>query len=127
MVGVGVKTVVERRPIDVLQNEHPDVFNMFVLALESLQKRNESISVSWYQVSGIHGYPYVPWQEPDLSPPFPQLGYCIHGSVLFTTWHRPYLVLLEQLLYEEAVKTAKDFTGEDAAKYQAAAEEVRLP
>ncbi|KAI9790069.1 MAG: hypothetical protein M1816_005539 [Peltula sp. TS41687] len=123
----GVKRVVERRPINVLQTEHPDVFNMFVLALDSLQKRNESISVSWYQVSGIHGYPYEPWQEPDISGPFPQLGYCTHGSVLFTTWHRPYLVLLEQLLYEEAVRIAKEFTGDDATKYEAAAQDVRIP
>ena len=44
--------VVERRPIAVLQNSYPDVFNMFILALESLQARQESNDTSYYQVSG---------------------------------------------------------------------------
>lgn len=50
---IGVpENIVERRPIAVLQNDHADAFNMLVLALESLQGRNESIDISYYQVSG---------------------------------------------------------------------------
>ena len=44
--------VVERKPIAVLQNSFPDVFNMFVLALQSIQARNEATDISYYQVSG---------------------------------------------------------------------------
>jgi tyrosinase len=124
-VGVPDK-VVERRPIDVLQNDYPDVFNMLVLAFESIQKKDESHDLSYYQLSGIHGYPFTSWQYPPRNPG-PQLGYCTHASSIFTTWHRPYVALLEQTLYEEAVSIAKRFTGPDASKYQAAAEDVRLP
>lgn len=44
--------VVERKPIAVLQKSFPDVFNMFVLALQSLQARNEATDISYYQVAG---------------------------------------------------------------------------
>lgn len=125
VVGVPDK-VVERRPIDVLQNIYPDVFNMLVLAFESMQEKDESHDLSYYQLSGIHGFPFISWQYPPRNPS-PQRGYCTHQSSIFTTWHRPYVALLEQTLYEEAVSIAKRFTGPDASKYQAAAEEVRLP
>lgn len=51
VVGVPNK-VVERREIDTLQSNYPDVFNMLVLALESLQSRNENNDLSYYQLSG---------------------------------------------------------------------------
>lgn len=44
--------VIERRSIDVLQRDHKDVFNMLILALESLQKRAETEDLSYYQLSG---------------------------------------------------------------------------
>ena len=50
---VGAQTiVVERRPIDVLQKDHKEVFNMLILALESLQNRTETEDLSYYQLSG---------------------------------------------------------------------------
>lgn len=55
------------------------------------------------------------------------MGYCTHQSGLFLAWHRPYLVLIEQLLHDEAVAIAKNFTGAAATKYQSAADNVRLP
>lgn len=51
VIGVPNK-VVERREIDTLQSNYPDVFNMLVLALESLQSRNENNDLSYYQLSG---------------------------------------------------------------------------
>ena len=51
---VGVpKKIVERRPIDVLQRDYPDVFNLLILAFESIQKRAESEDLSYYQISGM--------------------------------------------------------------------------
>ena len=109
---VGVPNrIVERRPIDVLQKDHPDVFNLLLLAFESVQNRDESDDLSYYQLSGkgcllqssksvgltglgIHGYPFISWQYPPQNPA-PQLGYCTHSSAIFTTWHRPYVLLLE--------------------------------
>jgi tyrosinase len=125
---VGCGSTVDRRGVDDLQTNHADVFNMLLLALQGVQNVAESDDLSWYQISGIHGYPYVPWQEdPDFVPANPDRGYCTHSSAIFTTWHRPYLVLLEQLLCDQARSIAQQFQGVDAARYQAAAEEVRLP
>lgn len=119
--------VVERRPITVLQSQYADVFNMFVLALEALQRQSEDNDVSYFQLSGIHGWPFISWQYPESATRNPDRGYCTHGSALFLTWHRPYLCLIEQLLHREAVRIAGDFSGSDAEKYQTAADDVRLP
>lgn len=44
-------------------------------------------------LTGIHGFPYVPWNEvPGVN--F-TMGYCQHASILFPSWHRPYLALVE--------------------------------
>jgi tyrosinase len=139
---------VPRRPIAVFQSQYPDAFNLFILALESLQAKDESKDTSYYQISGklvpcdfrctyynglfccdlgIHGFPFIPWQYPASATVNPGMGYCTHGSVIFTTWHRPYLLLLEQLLYREAVAISKKFTGSAGQKYQAAVENVRFP
>jgi len=125
---VGCGSAVDRRAVDDLQTNHPDVFNMLLLALQGVQSITEDNDLSWYQVSGIHGYPFVPWQEdPSFVPANSNRGYCTHSSSIFTTWHRPYLVLLEQLLCDQARSIAQEFQGADAAKYQAAATEVRIP
>jgi tyrosinase len=44
---------------------------------------------------GIHGLPYMPWNESTLPQSVPVLGYCTHNSVLFPSWHRPYVALFE--------------------------------
>ena len=48
--------------------------------------------ISFYQISGIHGEPYVPWNN---ATPDKEGGYCRHRSILFPTWHRPYVALFE--------------------------------
>lgn len=54
---------------------------------------------SFFQIGGIHGLPYIPWDGVTGNKPFnPNAqwgGYCTHGSVLFPTWHRPYVMLYE--------------------------------
>lgn len=50
--------------------------------------------LSWFQIEGIHGLPYVPWDEAEV-PIYPGKGYCTHGSNLFPTWHRAYVALFE--------------------------------
>ncbi len=41
---------------------------------------------------GIHGRPFVAWDG--VNGPY-EKGYCTHSSILFPTWHRPYLALFE--------------------------------
>ena len=47
---------------------------------------------SFFQISGIHARPYIPWDGVGV----PEKGeFCVHRSVLFPTWHRPYMMLYE--------------------------------
>jgi tyrosinase len=46
-------------------------------------------------IAGIHGRPYLPWDDVQATPGNDKNGYCAHTSVLFATWHRPYLALFE--------------------------------
>jgi len=54
---------------------------------------------SFFQVAGIHGLPNTPWDgavgDKPWDPNTQWGGYCTHGSVLFPTWHRPYVMLYE--------------------------------
>ena len=53
---------------------------------------------SFFGVAGIHGLPFTPWDGATSKPFDPNVqwgGYCTHGSVLFPTWHRPYVMLYE--------------------------------
>jgi hypothetical protein len=62
-----------------------------------MQDDDQSDLISFFQISGIHGLPYVPWDGGDSQPVSTNgwEGYCTHGSVLFPTWHRPYMMLYE--------------------------------
>lgn len=62
--------------------------------------------------------------NPNTNPP---AGYCTHVSNMFLPWHRPYLALYEQVLQANAMDAANEFTGDDQAKYVAAAQNVRSP
>ena len=51
---------------------------------------------SYFQISGIHGLPNVPWDDvTGTLSKFEWGGYCTHESVIFPTWHRPYVMLYE--------------------------------
>ena len=72
--------------------------NLPTLMLELIQARNETLDQSYFGVSGIHGMPYVAWNgaQGSFAPgKWPFGGYCTHGSALFPTWHRPYVLLIE--------------------------------
>jgi tyrosinase len=45
--------------------------------------------------TGIHGRPFVPFDNVLAEPGDENNGYCTHVSILFPTWHRPYLALYE--------------------------------
>ena len=54
--------------------------------------------VSHFGIGGIHGLPYVQWDGAGGTQPVSGSqwdGYCTHGSMLFPTWHRPYVALYE--------------------------------
>ncbi|KAF3172813.1 hypothetical protein TWF225_004464 [Orbilia oligospora] len=120
-------TCYNRLKIDVLQRTDPDQFNMLLLAWQKIQTSPDSDPFSHYQLSGIHGAPFIPWQMGPGSYDYSR-GYCTHGSALFTTWHRPYLLALEQALFHAAHAIANQFApAAIRTQYLNAAGRVRLP
>lgn len=118
-----------RREINDLIKDHYQ-FPLYVQALAAMQADAENDVISHYQMAGIHGLPYVEWDGSGGSKPVPGSGwsgYCTHGSVLFPTWHRPYVLLYEQVLQSHAVQIANKYTTSDKAQYQNAATNLRVP
>lgn len=105
-----------RLNINDFQNSGP-AFDLYVLALQNFTQVDELELTSYFQVAGrqsltrhnnrltregIHGYPNVPgangWDNVQ-GLPGDGVGYCTHGSVLFPTWHRPYMALFEVCIH----------------------------
>ena len=69
-----------------------DAWNVFLLAMQRLMKRDPKQDDSWYAIGGIHGMPFKEWDGAKSvggsggQPP--QIGYCAHSSPLFPAWHR---------------------------------------
>ncbi|KAK1757866.1 hypothetical protein QBC47DRAFT_319522 [Echria macrotheca] len=121
-----------RREIRDLQRNFPDQFNLYVLGLQNLQSLDESQLQSYYQIAGIHGQPFKPWNGVTSSTDWRTSsgfgGYCTHSSILFVSWHRPYLALYEQALYKSVQTVAQKFpAGPLRDKYVAAAKDFRAP
>ncbi|KAK0657015.1 common central domain of tyrosinase-domain-containing protein [Cercophora newfieldiana] len=121
-----------RREIRDLQRNFPDQFNLYVLGLQHLQSLDEQQLASYYQVAGIHGMPYKPWNGVGSTTNWASSsgfgGYCTHSSILFITWHRPYMALYEQALYASVQTVAQRFTaGALRDRYVAAAKDFRAP
>lgn len=101
-------------------------WNLFLLALNKFYyDKDQSDKTSYYRVAGIHGRPFEPWDDVARSNGGSG-GYCPHASSLFPTWHRPYLALFEQIIYDIAQQVAAtQFNGN--SEYARAAATLRLP
>ncbi|KAH9988351.1 hypothetical protein BJV77DRAFT_1061440 [Russula vinacea] len=82
----------------------------------------QSNPLSHFSIGGIHGLPYVSWEGAGSR----WNGYCTHGSVLFPTWHRPYVALYEQVLQQHALDVAKTYRN-DQQLWLDAAQNLRAP
>ncbi|EPS40266.1 hypothetical protein H072_5928 [Dactylellina haptotyla CBS 200.50] len=125
--GIQDGTCVDRQNINTMQRSQPDVFNMLILALAQMQSSNTSNPLSFYQLGGIHGAPYVPWPNSKTTGGNRYVGYCTHTSGLFSSWHRPYMLLFERTLYDLAKGIANQFPASNRARYVAAAKNLRFP
>ncbi|PVH98840.1 Di-copper centre-containing protein [Periconia macrospinosa] len=103
-----------------------EMWNLFLLALTDFEAMDQTIIDSYYQIAGIHGMPWYPWDGVDVAVR-PEMGYCPHNQLLFSTWHRPYLMLFEQKLQSIAKNIANQFPSGVKAKYQEAANKLRIP
>jgi tyrosinase len=115
-----------RKEIRELQQD-ADQWNLYLLGLERFQGVDQSQLLSYYQIAGIHGRPFVDWDNVGPAPNMQNSGYCTHTSILFPTWHRPYLALYEQVLYNTVQEIANEFSGADREKYVRAAATFRIP
>ncbi|KAI9698509.1 MAG: hypothetical protein M1836_004090 [Candelina mexicana] len=100
-------------------------WDLYIQALAQLQSVNQGDLLSYYQIGGIHGRPFIPWDGSNGPNGF--TGYCTHNSILFPPWHRPYLALFEQVLWNNAQTIAASYPSAQKAKYQAAAVTFRIP
>ncbi|KAI0032575.1 photo-regulated tyrosinase [Vararia minispora EC-137] len=105
-----------------------DQFSLYIQALTAMSKDNQSDLTSFFQIGGIHGLPYIQWDGSGAKEPVAGSwgGYCTHGSVLFPTWHRPYVALFEALLQRHAVEIAKTYAV-DQERWNKAAMDLRAP
>ncbi|KAK3296423.1 common central domain of tyrosinase-domain-containing protein [Chaetomium fimeti] len=102
--------------------------SLFIWALKAFEEKDPTTKLSFFSVAGIHGYPYQPWDEADYTAATAGAGYCTHDSILFPCWHRPYILLYEQALYEIMMKELiPEVPGTAQEEWKAAANTWRLP
>ena len=116
----------QRIEIRQLQSENPVQWNLYLIALHRFQAMDQSKKSSYYQIAGIHGRPFIPWDDVQFAPGRTG-GYCTHSSIIFLTWHRPYVALFEQQMYDIVQEIASEFKGINGSAYRTAAETFRIP
>ncbi|KAK0752590.1 hypothetical protein B0T18DRAFT_459371 [Schizothecium vesticola] len=131
-IQAGVNKQTGERPsrldINKLSSQGGPAWDLFIQALAATQTAPESDWLSWHQIAGIHGLPFKPYNGVDQVPGGDdKAGYCPHGEITFVTWHRPYLVLLEQTMHAHAQAIASKYPAASSATYKSAAETLRLP
>ncbi|KAL8675052.1 MAG: hypothetical protein Q9168_000535 [Polycauliona sp. 1 TL-2023] len=99
-------------------------WNLYLLALNRFQQMNQTDVRSYYQLSGIHGRPFAEW---DGVPLVQDMGYCSHTSNLFATWHRPYVLAFEQVVYGIVQDVAASLFNGSNQEYTTAASTFRHP
>lgn len=129
VTGVPNNGIQPRLELRQMQQQQPDMFNLYLLGLRHLMQVSQSDYLSWYQIAGIHGRPYIPWdgETSRAGPAGFGGGYCTHVSNIFLTWHRPYLALYEQTLYSHVQYIANTFPANQRARWQNAAKNFRIP
>ncbi|OCK82998.1 Di-copper centre-containing protein [Lepidopterella palustris CBS 459.81] len=123
---VAVVDLLPRLEIRQLE-QNADQWNVYLLGLNRFQQMTQSDKLSYYQIAGIHGRPFIPW-DGVLQASGGSGGYCAHSSNLFPPWHRPYLALFEEILYLNAREAVNEFpAGELRERYTAALSTLRMP
>ncbi|SMC27427.1 tyrosinase [Andreprevotia lacus DSM 23236] len=111
-----------RRSIVELQNEYSKgnkkPLEDLMRAWKGIKELPASDPNSFFMIGGYHGEPFrgAGWGNASYWG-----GYCNHGNVLFPTWHRAYLVRLEQALQSvpgchDVMLPYWDETSEDSVK-----------
>ncbi|PSN64506.1 Di-copper centre-containing protein [Corynespora cassiicola Philippines] len=124
--GFGDTTPHPRLEIRELQ-KNADQWNIYLLGLQRFQSMSQSEMLSYYQIAGVHGRPFISWDGVGQADGGGG-GYCTHGSNLFPTWHRPYLALFESAIYSNARDAIAEFPeGDLKDRSNAALATFRMP
>ncbi|PUU78148.1 hypothetical protein B9Z19DRAFT_1108432 [Tuber borchii] len=124
--GINGPAVPLRQEIRALQSTNPDMFNIYILGLQRMQSLPKTDRLSWFQIGGIHGRPYAAWDN--VRGNGNASGYCTHSSILFLPWHRPYLALFEQSLFENVKAAVAAFPpGPTKDKFTRLVPSFRMP
>ncbi|KAM7191683.1 Di-copper centre-containing protein [Rhypophila sp. PSN 637] len=81
--------------------------SLFIRALIRWYKRPYTDRLSYFQIAGIHGWPYGGDNH---------FIYCNRNLLTFPTWHRPYMALFEQTLWQtmsEVIENELKFNSDD--------------
>ncbi|KAG5932228.1 hypothetical protein E4U53_001424 [Claviceps sorghi] len=116
-----------RLNVNDLYNQGGPQWDLYLRALRSLQDKDASDPLSYFQVSGIHGLPYMEWQNGGPYRATGWAGYCPHGETIFLPWHRPFVLVFEQVLVAEAQKIAETYPDAYRSQYRDAAVKLRSP
>ncbi|KAJ8112746.1 hypothetical protein OPT61_g4959 [Boeremia exigua] len=130
VLGHGLNSTAPRLEIRELQR-NPDLFNVYLLGLQRWQSTSQDNKFSYFQVAGIHGRPFIPWDDVAGRPQPPEgykEGYCHHSSNLFPTWHRPFLALVEERIYYHAREVVSESPeGDWKSRMTAVLPALRIP
>ncbi|RDA94965.1 hypothetical protein CP533_0124, partial [Ophiocordyceps camponoti-saundersi (nom. inval.)] len=117
-----------RRNVDDLEAEKGPQWDLYVQSLSSMYQMNPDDSLSFFQIAGIHGWPYVEWNNTGKGiDSGGWAGYCPHGEPIFLPWHRAYVLLFEQSLVEKAKQIASQYPQSERNTYAEAANSLRAP
>lgn len=118
--------IVLRREInDFLRLNDGKTANLFLLALRQLYSKDKGDLMSFWEVAGIHGRPHRSWNNEGQTGSGG--GWAPHSSTLFLTWHRAFLGLFEQVIYQNAQQILDAATMEFQNGYRQALHDLRLP
>ncbi|KND89565.1 Tyrosinase [Tolypocladium ophioglossoides CBS 100239] len=116
-----------RQNINDLQSAGGAPWDLYIRALSAMQAANERDPLSYFQIEGIHGRPFVEWNGTGGQQSTGWAGYCPHGEPLFASWHRPYVCLFEQVLVSNARQIASKYPQKYRQQYEQAANNLRAP
>ncbi|CAG8953591.1 hypothetical protein HYFRA_00010050 [Hymenoscyphus fraxineus] len=104
------------------------MWTLYLLGLDWMQSINQEVKYSYYQLMGIHGRPFLTYDQVSPAPGMENSGYCHHIDILFPTWHRPYNILYEQTLQYLMLVIANMYPeGFVRDRYVEAAQSFRIP
>ncbi|PNY27459.1 Tyrosinase [Tolypocladium capitatum] len=116
-----------RQNINELEARGGPAWDLFIRSLQAMYAMDPTDQLSFFQIAGIHGMPFIEWNGAGAKKTDGWEGYCPHGELIFMTWHRTYMALFEQELVKHAKTIAAEYPESHRAEYTKEAENLRLP